>query len=87
MAVDNVAFEYNAEEIDGYEGYVNGKENMRYLDPGTSYQIPEDKYFALGDNSDNSLDSRYWGSFDKREVIGRAFFIYYPFTKRWGPAQ
>ncbi|MGE9289941.1 MAG: signal peptidase I [Puniceicoccales bacterium] len=87
MATDNVAFRDNAKQIDDYDGYINGQKYMQYLNPGTSYEVPEDYFFALGDNSDNSLDSRYWGSFEEDAVIGRALFIYYPFTKRWGPAQ
>ncbi len=87
VASGNVAFENNAREIEGYRGYVNTEKQMRYLTPGTSFTVPDDEFFALGDNSRNSLDSRYWGSFDHRAVIGRALFIYYPFTKRWGPAH
>jgi signal peptidase I len=41
----------------------------------------------LGDNSANSLDSRYWGYVPEKSVIGKAIFIYYPFTKRWGLAE
>lgn len=81
------AFIENNQQVEGYGGYVSGLEGMRYLDPGTSYELPEDQFFALGDNSRNSQDSRYFGSFDEKRVIGRAFFIYYPFTKRWGPAE
>ncbi|MFP4351384.1 MAG: signal peptidase I [Puniceicoccaceae bacterium] len=81
------AFRKNAERIDGYEGYVNDGRGMKYLVPGTSYEVPPDQFFALGDNSGNSLDSRYWGSFHEKAVIGRALFIYYPFTRRWGPAE
>ncbi len=81
------AFVNNNEEKDGYGGYVAGWPGMRYLDPGTVFEVPEDHFFALGDNSRNSQDSRYWGSFDEKRVIGRALFIYYPFTRRWGPAE
>lgn len=81
------AFVENNEQINGYGGYVSGWPRMRYLDPGTSFEVPANHFFALGDNSRNSEDSRYWGPFDEKRVIGRAFFIYYPFTKRWGPAE
>ena len=87
VADDNIAFRDNAEQIDGYRGYVNNGGNMRYLTPGSVYEIPADEFFALGDNSNNSLDSRYWGSATEKAIIGRALFIYYPFTKRWGPAH
>ncbi len=41
-------------------------------------------YMALGDNSTDSLDGRAWGFVPEHELVGRAFLVYYPFTKRWG---
>jgi signal peptidase I len=41
----------------------------------------------MGDNSGNSQDSRYWGFVPLKDAIGRPVVIYYPFTKRWGPAR
>ena len=54
------------------------------LSRGNNFTIPEDYFFALGDNSYNSHDSRYFGPVSKGAVIGKPCFIYYPFTKRWG---
>lgn len=45
--------------------------------------IPEDAYYVLGDNSENSKDSRYWGVVPKENVKGKAMFIWWP-PKRWG---
>ena len=40
--------------------------------------VPTAHYFVLGDNSTNSLDSRYWGSLPRNNVIGRMEFCYWP---------
>jgi signal peptidase I len=39
--------------------------------------VPPDSYFMMGDNRDESYDSRYWGFVEKREIIGRASLIYF----------
>ncbi|HET7321911.1 MAG TPA: signal peptidase I [Longimicrobiaceae bacterium] len=41
--------------------------------------VPPHKYFALGDNRDNSEDSRYWGFLDRSSIRGRPMFVYYSF--------
>lgn len=41
--------------------------------------VPADSYFGMGDNRDNSLDSRYWGFIPKEHVIGRPMFVYWSF--------
>ncbi len=77
------AFGRNAAQEGEYGGYLN----HTLLAEGRKLTIPEDKFVALGDNSANSLDSRYWGFVPEKSVIGKAIFIYYPFTKRWGAAE
>jgi len=42
--------------------------------------VPEGKLFVLGDNRNNSLDSRAWGFVDVEDVKGQALFIYFPFS-------
>lgn len=42
------------------------------------FEVPENSYFVLGDNSANSSDSRNWGFVPRRDVIGKAKFIWWP---------
>jgi len=87
------AFERNAAREGEYDGYTypNDQPNrpppMLLTEEGHRITVPEKKYVALGDNSDNSLDSRYWGYVPEQAIVGKAIFIYYPFTRRWGPAE
>ena len=47
-------------------------------------QVRPKHYLAMGDNTRNSLDSRYWGDFPEQNVIGRYWFVYWPITDRFG---
>ncbi|MFY9924166.1 MAG: signal peptidase I [Opitutaceae bacterium] len=86
----STAFEMNAKRVSPYRGYFNAThEDSRYfqLFKGETVHVPEDSYLALGDNSMNSFDGRFWGYVPSKDVVGRPLFIYYPFTRRWGPAK
>jgi signal peptidase I len=61
-----------------------------YLDPDRhsstrradgKFIIPEGHYFAMGDNRDNSQDSRYWGYVPREAIIGRAMFVYWSYDE------
>ena len=50
--------------------FIDGKE-------ATEYKVTEDYYFMMGDNRDNSLDSRYWGFVPRRNVVGKPMIAYW----------
>lgn len=70
----------------GYRGYSNGNGDprMKFLGtPNDQFLVRPKNYFALGDNSYNSADSRYWGFVPEQNVMGRAVFVYWPFGPHW----
>jgi len=78
-------------EIKGGVVYVNGKElNEPYVKPenkvhtsqtNSQYIVPEHGFFVMGDNRDNSSDSRFWGSVPRENVYGSVEFIWLSFNE------
>lgn len=79
-----------------YSGHVNANVSEKYGVPAgrgvaplfpdeqTVYTNGPDAYMVFGDNTCNSSDSRNWGSLPAKNVIGKALFVYWPLTKRFG---
>ena len=68
----------------GFRGYANIPSSLYLTTPQDTFTVPKSSYFALGDNSYNSSDSREWGIVPQKNVIGRALFVLWPFSTRWG---
>jgi len=57
-----------------------GQEQCRYSEEMVRCTVPAGHYFMLGDNRDNSRDSRYWGFVPDNQIVGKAFFIWMNFS-------
>lgn len=77
------AFAKNAKKEGLYGGYLADGA----LSGGKTVKVEDGHYYAMGDNSYNSLDSRYWGQVPARALVGKSLIIFYPFTSRWGATK
>jgi len=70
-----------------HDGPFPFQDNCKYTIEGVSCKVPAGHYYMVGDNRDNSGDSRFWGFVPDENIVGRAFFVWMNFgnLKRIGP--
>jgi signal peptidase I len=76
VKIENGTVWVNGEELT--ETYIAAPPNY-----GGEWSVPPDQYFVLGDNRNNSSDSHSWGYLPKENLLGKAFFVYWP-PADWG---
>jgi len=82
-------FDPSAPPREGKFGQYNGhilqhRSDSLLQSPGNTIEIRPKHFVVFGDNTENSLDSRYWGDFPEENVIGKSFFVYWPVSPRFG---
>ncbi|MEI8121773.1 MAG: signal peptidase I [bacterium] len=74
------------DRVPGYSGYTlgEGPDALFINSVRDTIHLGTGQYLALGDNTRNSLDGRYWGPVPVENLVGPAMIVYWPFSKRWG---
>lgn len=86
VVTGNAGILRNEERQPGYAGYCLGfGSEALYLNAfRDTVTLGAGQYLALGDNTRNSLDGRYWGPVKQENLVGPAMLVYWPLSLRWG---
>ena len=80
IGLPNEEIEYKDNKL-----YIDGKlVKDKYGNGNTKdfkIKVEKDSYFVMGDNREDSLDSRYYGAFNKKNILGKTSFIIFPFNR------
>ncbi|MFP4083391.1 MAG: signal peptidase I [Desulfonatronovibrio sp.] len=88
IEIKDKKFYRNGQSI--HEDYIQHRDRrvVDKRDDFGPYTVPEDSYFVMGDNRDESYDSRFWGAVDREDILGKAWIIYWSWEGvsdiRWG---
>lgn len=75
---DNILYINNQPLQEKYLPQGTPSRSGAFITEGTPIKVADNQYFVLGDNRAHSSDSRDWGPVTKGEIVGRAFFRYFP---------
>ena len=84
IKIDSGKLIINGKEMDSppfSEHYYYNRNDWPYGKEGQIIEVPAKNYFAMGDNSAQSSDSRYWGFVPEKNMVGKAFFIWWPLNR------
>ena len=84
---DRARLVFAAEQLTDRPHAVAGTPAARALRDFGPYRVPEGNYFMMGDNRDDSFDSRYWGPVERKRIVGRATAVALSFDRSnyWSP--
>lgn len=69
---------------DGYTGHSTQPTGQFLKSEGEEFTVPEGHYFLMGDNTDNSLDCRFFGPVPRKNLVGSPCLVWWPFSRRFG---